>query len=117
LLATIVTAISANRCHTPDTAQVLRDLKACDLRIAVVRDIHRHLASLFAHHGLAQLIDSDTLSFEHGVQKPDPRVFEIALDRVGVSAAESLMVGDRRSRDGGAAAVGITTLILPGLQL
>jgi FMN phosphatase YigB (HAD superfamily) len=53
------------------------------------------------------------LSFEHGVQKTHPRLFEIALEQLGVSAADTVMVGDRVNRDGGAAAVGITTLILP----
>ncbi len=41
------------------------------------------------------------------------RLFKVALEQLGVTAAETLMVGDRASRDGGAAAVGITTLILP----
>ena len=67
----------------------------------------------FDHYGLGQFIDSYTLSFEHGIQKPNPRLFEFALEQLGVTAAESLMVGDRPNRDGGAVAVGITTLILP----
>jgi FMN phosphatase YigB (HAD superfamily) len=53
------------------------------------------------------------LSFEHGCQKPDPRMFLTALHLLGVDAHRTLMVGDRASHDGGAAEVGITTLILP----
>jgi putative hydrolase of the HAD superfamily len=97
----------------PDTASVLGRLKACGVRIGIVSDIHYHLAPHFQHYGLAEFVDSYTLSFEHGVQKPDPRLFEIALEQLGVTPAETLMVGDRASRDGGAAALGITTLILP----
>jgi len=40
-------------------------------------------------------------------------MFTLALDAVGVQPDEALMVGDRASHDGGAAAVGIATLILP----
>jgi HAD superfamily hydrolase (TIGR01549 family) len=88
-------------------------LKACGVRIAVISDIHYHLEPHFDHYGLNEFVDGYALSFEHGVQKPDPRLFQIALEQLGVTAAETLMVGDRASRDGGAAAVGITTLILP----
>lgn len=97
----------------PDAAEVLQRLKACGMRIGVISDIHYHLAPLFEHYDLGQFIDSYTLSFEHAIQKPNPRLFELALEQLGVTAAETLMVGDRPERDGGAAAVGITTLILP----
>ena len=97
----------------PDTTAVLKWLKVCGMRIGIVSDIHYHLAPHFDHYDLGQFVDSYTLSFEHGVQKPDPRLFQIALEQLGVGAAETLMVGDRANRDGGAAAVGITTLILP----
>jgi len=97
----------------PDTVQVLQRLKVCGVRIGVISDIHYRLAPLFEHYRLGQFIDSYTLSFEHGIQKPNPRLFELALKQLGVSATESLMVGDRPQRDGGAAAAGITTLILP----
>lgn len=97
----------------PDTANVLKTLKAGGVRIGVISDIHYHLPPLFEHHGLGRVIDSYTLSFEHGIQKPDPRLFQLALEQLGVRAAETLMVGDRANRDGGAVAVGITTLILP----
>jgi FMN phosphatase YigB (HAD superfamily) len=56
-----------------------------------------------------------SLSFEHGIQKPHPRLFQIALDQLGVTPRETLMVGDRAARDGGAASVGIATLILPAV--
>jgi HAD superfamily hydrolase (TIGR01549 family) len=97
----------------PDTAGVLKGLKACGMRIGIVSDIDYHLAPHFHRYGLGEFVDSYSLSFEHGVQKPSRRLFEIALEQLGVTAADALMVGDRASRDGGAAAVGITTLILP----
>nr|WP_275041558.1 HAD hydrolase-like protein [Nocardiopsis chromatogenes] len=53
------------------------------------------------------------MSCEHGAEKPDPRLFEAAPGMVDAHPDEALMVGDRHTRDGGAAASGITTLILP----
>ena len=43
-------------------------------------------------------------------------MFVFALEQVGAQPGEALMVGDRASRDGGAASVGIATLILPPLH-
>ena len=83
------------------------------MRVGIVSDIHYPLRAHFDHYGLGTFVDSYTLSFEHGVQKPHPRLFQIALDQLGVTPHETLMVGDRAARDGGAASVGITTLILP----
>jgi len=97
----------------PDTPGVLRDLKALGMRIGVISDIHYDLRRYFGHYGLDHLVDSYTLSFKHGVQKPDPRLFQIAVSALGQAPQYTLMVGDNPHRDGGAAAVGITTLILP----
>jgi FMN phosphatase YigB (HAD superfamily) len=46
------------------------------------------------------------LSFEVGAVKPNPGIFQTALVRLGVEAADALMVGDSEEADGGAEAVG-----------
>lgn len=94
---------------------MLAAIRARGVRIALVSDIHFDLRADLAEHGIAELIDAYVLSFEHGFQKPDPRMFTLALDAVGIEPGEALMVGDRASHDGGAASVGIATLILPML--
>lgn len=94
----------------PGTLEVLRER---GIGVAVVSDVHFDLRPEFALAGLEQLIDHFVLSFEHGIQKPDPRIFSMALDALGLSPSEALMVGDRPSRDGGAVTAGIATLLLP----
>jgi HAD superfamily hydrolase (TIGR01549 family) len=50
---------------------------------------------------------------ETGVRKPDPRIFEEALGRLGVAPGEALHVGDSADTDGaGAAAAGVDVRIL-----
>jgi putative hydrolase of the HAD superfamily len=44
--------------------------------------------------GLAPLFDAVVISEAEGVRKPDPRIFERALERCGVRADESMFVGD-----------------------
>jgi HAD superfamily hydrolase (TIGR01509 family) len=102
-------------CHPlyPDVPVVLVAIRALGVKIALVSDIHFDLRADLAAHGVGHLVDAYVLSFEHGFQKPDPRMFSTALDALGVRAHEALMVGDRVTHDGGAAALGIETLILP----
>jgi FMN phosphatase YigB (HAD superfamily) len=100
-----------------DTAGVLRELKSRGCRMAVVSDIHYDIRPHFRHHGLDGLIDAWALSYEHGWTKPDPEAFWTALRMLDLQPSEALMVGDRAGRDGGAAAVGILTLILPSVPI
>jgi FMN phosphatase YigB (HAD superfamily) len=98
----------------PDAASVLSALRAGGREIAVVSDIHYDIRDHFRNHDLDQFVDAYVLSFEHGIQKPDPAMFTLALDALGVSADRALMVGDTPANDGGAAHVGIPTYLLPG---
>lgn len=90
----------------PDTAEVLAALKERGLPIAVVSNIGWDLRPVFRAHGLDDSVDAYVLSYEHGVQKPDPRLFSVACEALGVAPQDALMVGDDRRADGGAAALG-----------
>lgn len=98
-----------------DTARTLSALKAAGVRVAVLSDIHFDLRPWFSREGLGQYVDHFVLSYEHGVRKPDPAIFRIALDALGVAPADALMVGDRAGYDGAAVSVGLPTLLLPPL--
>jgi FMN phosphatase YigB (HAD superfamily) len=61
----------------------------------------------FGHHrGFA-------ISYEVGATKPDRRMFDAALSTISTPAQRCLMVGDNPGPDTGAAALGISTLIVP----
>lgn len=95
-----------------DVAPCLAAMKALGASVAVVSDIHFDLRPEFRECGLIDLVDDFVLSFEHGVQKPDPRMFELALSRLALEPGSALMVGDQ-PKDAGALAIGIPTLLLP----
>lgn len=90
----------------PDTAEVLRTLKERGVPVAVVSNIGWDLRPVFRAHGLDAYVDAYVLSYEHGVQKPDPRLFSVACEALGTQPEQALMVGDSRPADGGAAALG-----------
>ncbi|MEU4035587.1 HAD family hydrolase [Streptomyces collinus] len=90
----------------PDAIHVLRTLRERGTRVGVVSNIGWDLRPVFHEHGLDPYVDVYTLSYEHGVQKPDPRLFSAACAELGADPRDVVMVGDSRSADGGAAALG-----------
>ncbi|MES9523718.1 HAD family hydrolase [Streptomyces capoamus] len=90
----------------PDAAEVLRTLRERGVGVGVVSNIGWDLRPVFRAHGLDAYVDTYALSYEHGVQKPDPRLFSVACEALGADPRRVVMVGDNRTADGGAAALG-----------
>lgn len=96
-----------------DTAEVMRAISDRGIPMVVISDVAFDLRPILAHYGLADMVHTFVLSGEHGTIKPELDLFRIALDAVGVPAAEALMVGDNPANDGAAVELGIRTLLLP----
>lgn len=99
----------------PDTAQVLASLSDQGVRTAVVSNIAFDVRPAFAALGIDRYVTEFVLSFEVGAVKPDPKIFTTALERVGVAAADAVMVGDSEEADGGARAVGCEFILVDPL--
>lgn len=96
-----------------DTAQTLAALHATGVAVGIVSNTGWDVRAVFDLHGVADAIDSFTLSYEYGAVKPSPEIFVAACASIGVDSDHALMVGDDPRSDGGAAAAGIRTLLLP----
>jgi FMN phosphatase YigB (HAD superfamily) len=96
-----------------DTLAVLRALWRARVRVGLISNVGFDLRAILVGHGVRPLAERATLSFEHGLTKPDPALFALALTCVGATAAQTLMVGDHPVADGSAANMGIRTLLLP----
>ena len=57
------------------------------------------------------LFDTKIISADVNLLKPDPKIFQLALERLGVSAEETVFTDDRQEYLGGADAVGIHTIL------
>ncbi|MFE1432748.1 HAD family hydrolase [Streptomyces griseoaurantiacus] len=90
----------------PDTAEVLGELRRRGAPVAVVSNIGWDLRPVLREHRLYGLVDVFVLSYESGVQKPDPKIFRSACEALGLPAAQVLMVGDDRVADAGAERLG-----------
>jgi len=96
-----------------DTAPVLRELAAHGIPVGIVSDIPFDLREIFADNGLADCVGAYALSYELGLEKPDPRMFLKACADLGADPRRTLMVGDNPPRDGGAVAANLRAYLLP----
>lgn len=90
----------------PDAERVLAALRDRGVAVGVVSNIGWDLRPVLRAHGLDRYVDAYVLSYEHGIQKPDSRIFALACEKLGRAPGEVLMVGDDRRADGGAAQIG-----------
>ncbi len=60
------------------------------------------------------LFDEIVISGEVGLHKPEPEIFQLACQRVGLEAAECVFVDDLRENCAGAEAVGLTAILHRG---
>lgn len=96
-----------------DAVPVLTALRAAGIRTGLVSNMGIDARDVLSRQGLLPLLDDVVLSCEAGAVKPDPAIFRRALERLDAEPARTLMVGDNAHDDGGAAALGVRTLILP----
>jgi HAD superfamily hydrolase (TIGR01662 family) len=92
---------------------VLRELAAAGMRIGLISNSHRCLASFESHFELQGLISATVSSSEHGFMKPHPSIFSAALQLVNVAAGDAVMVGDSVRQDvEGALRAGMRAVLL-----
>lgn len=97
----------------PGTIEALGRLRAAGLRLAVISNSDGRAAAALEAGGLLDQFEFVIDSGEVGVEKPDPRIFRIALDRMGIEPAEALYVGDLYEVDVvGARAAGLDVVLL-----
>jgi putative hydrolase of the HAD superfamily len=100
----------------PEAEPALVMLAEHGIRAAVISNSNGSIRSILDGLGLAQYLDFVLDSAEVGVEKPDPRIFRLALERAGVEADDARYVGDLYSVDVlGARGVGMEGILLdPG---
>jgi putative hydrolase of the HAD superfamily len=95
------------------TRQALGRLKAAGLLLGVVSNSEGRVGQALEAAGLREYFDVVVDSGLIGIEKPDPRIFQAALEALGVGPEEALYVGDLYEVDVvGARAAGIEAVLL-----
>jgi putative hydrolase of the HAD superfamily len=81
--------------------------------LGIVSNFEAWLEDLLAHLGVLESFPVRVISGIEGVEKPDPRIYGLALARSRVDAADAAFVGDNPEFDvAPAAALGMTTVLI-----
>jgi putative hydrolase of the HAD superfamily len=123
------TDLATYRLH-PDAVPVLDRLRKTDLTLGLISNFEAWLERLLEALEVAHYFDVTVISGVEGVEKPDPEIFRLAVERAAVPPREAVYVGDhpffdvdaareaglvpvlidRRGRHGGSEAIRITSL-------
>ena len=97
----------------PDTIETIQELRQMQLSLGLMTVCTGEEALLWAKTPLAPLFDEAVFSCDVGLNKPDPRFYEITCDRLGVRPDECLYVGDAGGRElSGAKAAGMDAVLI-----
>jgi 2-haloalkanoic acid dehalogenase type II len=99
--------VAASIDHDPDrqrvyrhTFQVLKELRERGYKLAMITNTYElTFAKLRDERRLDDYFDVIMPSYEVGVIKPNPKIFELTLQKLGVKASEAVMVGDNLRDD------------------
>ncbi len=92
------------------------------VRAARAQGIHTGLISnsmgpaIYDKRVLDELFDALTISGEVGLHKPQPEIYRLAAERIGVPVEECVLIDDLRENCVGAEAVGMTAVLHRGAE-
>lgn len=77
------------------TESLIHDLKAAGYRLYVLSNMSREFIDYLRRFPVYGLFDGEVVSCEELCVKPEPRIYEILLDRYGLLPSETLFIDDR----------------------
>jgi putative hydrolase of the HAD superfamily len=96
-----------------DVIEVLTQLKARGLILGLITNARQEMLTIYRELGLDKYLDFVATSEEAGSEKPDPGIFQLALEKAGVEADAAVHVGDQYEMDIlGANAAGMRAVLI-----
>ena len=97
----------------PGVAETLSALKDRGYKVGLISNCTEEVSRLWESTPLAPLFDVAILSFDVRMAKPDPRIYELATERLGVDSKDCLYVGDGSDGElSGASQAGMTVVMM-----
>lgn len=77
-----------------DAIPALERIRAMGLTLGLISNFEAWLADLLESLGVASYFEIQVISGVEGVEKPDPAIFAIAVERAGVEPGQAAYIGD-----------------------
>jgi putative hydrolase of the HAD superfamily len=93
--------------------ETLTELRERGLRVGLISNCTEEVADLWPETGFGHLFDAAVFSATAGLAKPDPAIYRLAAEKLGVETSECLFVGDGANDElRGAADVGMAPVLI-----
>jgi putative hydrolase of the HAD superfamily len=97
----------------PGAAETIAALRERGLKTGLITVCSEDVPLLWPETAFHGLFDAEVFSSAVGLRKPDPRIYHLALEQLGVEPAEAVFVGDGANDElAGAERVGMTAILL-----
>ncbi len=83
----------------PETVAVLKELRAQGLELGIISNFDSRLFHVLRTLGLAEFLDTVTISSLAHAAKPAPKIFQLALEKHAIDPDEAVHIGDSRRDD------------------
>lgn len=96
-----------------ETINILSQLKDRQLRLGLISNLASPYKRPFFELGLDVYFDEVIFSCEVGLKKPDQKIYQLMVERVGINPAQMLMIGDSAQADvAGPKSAGLKAVLL-----
>jgi len=97
----------------PGAAETIAALRERGLKIGLITVCSEDVPLLWQETAFHGLFDAEVFSCSVGLRKPDPRIYHLALEQLGVEPGEAVFVGDGANDElAGAERVGMKAILL-----
>jgi putative hydrolase of the HAD superfamily len=97
----------------PGAIEMLDSLKEQGMKTGLVSDCSSEVPNIWTNTPFGHLFDITIFSCTEGVKKPDPQIYTLAAEKLGVDPEDCLYIGDGSSNElTGAAAVGMHLVLI-----
>jgi epoxide hydrolase-like predicted phosphatase len=101
----------------PDDAMLhaVRSARAAGVRTGLISNSWGH-GTLYDRSAFPELFDAVVISGEVGLHKPEPEIYRLGAEKIGLPPAECVFVDDLKENVAGAEAVGMTAILHRGAE-
>jgi putative hydrolase of the HAD superfamily len=97
----------------PGALETISELRRRGLLIGLITVCTDDVPALWPETPFHGLFDAEVFSCSVGLRKPDPRIYHLACEQLGVEPAEAMFVGDGANDElAGAERVGMTAVLI-----
>ena len=95
--------------------ETLSELRRLGFRIGLITVCAEDVPALWSETPFHGLFDAEVFSCSVGLRKPDPRIYLLCCEQLGVEPSDAIFVGDGANDElAGAERVGMTAVLLEG---